>query len=286
MSKPSFLTENIEFMNLRPCDLCGSTDAAKLPQADKYGSGGVYVCMGCGFVHVKERRSSEEIAASWDAIYGAGYTAMWPAVFARLNYVTEWYAQAYGWEGKSVLEIGAGEGRFLEMVRDRGAHPVAIEPSAKNCQTLRSKDIFAHHGTAEQCGTVGTFDVVAILWTLENCQDCIRMLKIARDNLARDGVLLIATGSRVLTPFKKPLSAYFGKNPPDMHCFRWSPASLANAMKKTRFFVSSLNQYHESEWLVMTGRPAMSEHHDDLVSRGDDWRAVLNHFAEWERAFP
>lgn len=271
---------------LRACDLCGAQDAVKLPQAETFGSGGVYVCMDCGFVHVKERRSSEEIAASWDDIYGEGYTAAWPAVFARLSYVTEWYAQAYGWAGKSVLEIGAGEGRFLEMVRDRGAHPVGLDPSPANCRKLRSKDIFAHHGTIETCGTVGTFDVVAILWTLENCQDCVRMLEIARDNLAIDGVLLVATGSRILTPFKKPLKTYFSKNPPDTHCFRWSPASLGNAMKKARFYVSSVNQYHESEWLVMTGRPAMSDGHDPSVTRGDQWQDVLRHFAEWQRLFP
>jgi SAM-dependent methyltransferase len=268
-----------------PCDLCGSQDAAKLPQAETFGSGGVYVCMGCGFVHVKERRSSEEIAKSWDDIYGDGYTAMWPAVFARLNYVTEWYSQAYGWEGKSVLEIGAGEGRFLEMVRERGAHPVGIDPSARNCQILRSKDIFAHHGTAEHCGTVGQFDVVAILWTLENCQDCIRMLQIARDNLAVGGHVLVATGSRILVPFKKPLHTYFGKNPPDTHCFRWSASSLASAMRKAGYTPERVNDHMQCDWMIMAGvRLPMPT--GGLLYPRDDWRDVLDYFAEWERIFP
>lgn len=268
---------------LMPCDLCGSHDAAKLPQAERFGSGGVYVCMGCGFVHVKQRRSSEEIAASWDAIYGEGYTAMWPAVFARLSYVTEWYEQSYGWAGKSVLEIGAGEGRFLEMVRDRGAHPVGLDPSAANCAKIRAKDIFAHHGTAEQCGTVGTFDVVAILWTLENCQDCIRMLEIARDNLADGGHVLVATGSRILVPFKKPLSSYFSQNPADTHCFRWSRTTLLNAMVIANLDPIQVNDDVHCDWLVEVATK------QSIATKGlavDDWRAVLAYFAEWEGCWP
>jgi len=277
---PAYVTEPV----LSPCDLCGSQSAAKLPQAEKFGSGGVYVCMGCGFVHVKERRSSEEIGAAWDQIYGGGYTAMWPAVFARLNYVTEWYQQTYGWEGKSVLEIGAGEGRFLEMVRDRGAHPVGLDPSAKNCATLRAKDIFAHHGTIEQCGQVGTFDVVAILWTLENCQDCIEMLRLARENLAEGGHVLVATGSRILVPFKKPLHTYFGKNPPDTHCFRWSAITLVKALALSGFHNPTFNDYAQSDWMVVS---AEKQHHNaGAIPAKDDWREVLAHFAEWERLFP
>ena len=60
-----------------PCDLCGVTEAHILPQAKTYGSGGVYVCAGCGFVHVKERRPPAEVAAAWDDIYGEGYTSAW-----------------------------------------------------------------------------------------------------------------------------------------------------------------------------------------------------------------
>ena len=155
-----------------PCDLCGSESRHEIAEATKYGSGGVYVCGDCGFVYVPWRRDADEIAKSWETIYAnGGYTANWPMVEARLTYVAEWYGQLYGWDGKSVLEIGAGEGHFLELVRQRGAHPVGLEPSAAGCKEMRIKDIFAHHGTVEQCGQVGTFDVVAILWTLENCQD-------------------------------------------------------------------------------------------------------------------
>lgn len=260
------------------CDICGSQEAAALPQADKYGSGGVFVCSCCGFVHVKERRTSDEIAKSWDDIYGEGYTSEWPGVHARLHYVAEWFEQCGGWEGKSVLEIGAGEGKFLEIVKGYGAHPVGLDPFDQNCIRMRSKDIFAHHGTIEQLGVVGTFDVVAILWTLENCQDCVRMLTEAKRNLASDGRLLVATGSRILVPFKKPIYRYFSRNPADTHCFRFSVNSLENAMNKTGFDAVVFNDYMQSDWLVALGAPGGRNR---LLK--DEPENVLAFFDAWEK---
>ena len=263
-----------------PCDICSSWEAMPVEQSFKYGSGGVYVCRGCGFVYVRNRRSFEEIANSWDEIYGEGYTSNWPAVHARLHYVAEWFEQTNGWDGKSVLEIGAGEGKFLDLVRGYGAHPVGIEPSAENCQKIRQKDIMAHHGTIEKCGTVGTFDVVAILWTLENCQDCIGMLKLAHKNLAADGILLVATGSRIMVPFKKPIETYFSHNPPDTHCFRFSAISLANAVSRAGFGNQmTFNEYSQSDWMILTTTKGPTV----PAIRKENPEHVLRFFDDWER---
>ena len=269
---------------LTPCDICGATEAHELPEATVYGSGGVCVCGSCGFVHVKQRRTADEIAKSWEDIYrGKGYTSKWPAVEARLTYVAEWFGWHFGWSGKSVLEIGAGEGRFLELVRDRGAHPVALEPTAGACQQLRAKDIFAHHGTIEKCGKVGTFDVVVIAWTLENCADCVGMLKAARSMLAPDGHVLVATGSRILVPYKKPISTYFSKNPPDTHCFRFSANTLERALNVSGLGLVNVNDYRQSDWLVMVSKAESGLENSSVRDRPSD---VLNFFRDWARAFP
>lgn len=280
---PASLAEDRPWIS---CDLCGSQAHYQLPEAETYGSGGVVVCGGCGFVYVPVRRSAAEIAASWEEIYkSGGYTSRWPMVEARLTYVAEWYGQLYGWNGKSVLEIGAGEGRFLELVRGRGAYPVGLEPSAAGCQLLRSKDIMAHHGTIERCGKVGSFDVVAILWTLENCQDCIGMLKAARENLAPGGHVLIATGSRILVPFKKRLSTYFSKNPPDCHAFRFSAETLGRALRKAGLHGGAVNDFSQCDWLVRTAEIAPPDL-DDSYYGPDDPADILDFFKRWAREWP
>ena len=70
------------------------------------------------------------------------------------------------------------------------------------------------------------FDIVTLNWTLENTGDCMDVLERARKLLNPDGHICVATGSRILVPFKKPLSTYFSDNPADLHCFRWSANSL------------------------------------------------------------
>lgn len=268
-----------------PCDLCGSKESTPLPQAAKYGSGGVVICNGCGFVFVPVRRPLPEILADWDKIYADGtYSADWPAVKARLTYVAEFYEEQHGWKGKSVLEIGAGQGRFLKMVRDRGGHPVGLEPSLKNCQDMRRDEIFAHHGDAEKLGTVGSFDVVAILWTLENCIDCVAMLRAAHDNLRVGGHLIVATGSRILVPFKKRLSHYFSNTPADTHCYRFSKNSLRWAIGVAGICNMKFNDYQNLDWMVVVAEK------DDQPLPGlrilYDEASPLDYFNEWEKMFP
>lgn len=268
------------------CDLCGEPCGYLIPESVQFGSGGVYTCLSCGFVHVKERRTSEEIAKSWDTIFGEGYTSRWPAVEARLQYVATLYDQKRGWKGKHVLEIGAGEGRFLDIVRGMGAaHCAAIEPYDKNAEKIAASGHTVWCGTAEQAPVGHSyFDVVVILWTLENCQDCLKMLEIARRFLVHGGSLIVATGSRILVPFKKPLSTYFSTNAPDTHSFRFSAKSLSRALQKAGFNHIEFNDYQQCDWLVAEAQ--VRKHVEQTYESTDDPQDVLGFFDAWAKLFP
>ena len=262
------------------CDLCGSTSNTPLPQDDR-----IAVCQGCGFVHVRERRSSEEIAAAWGAVYGEAYNPEWPGVKARLYYVAEWLDQHYGLAGKTLLDIGAGRGQFMHFAAAKGAYPVGLEPSAANCQHIRSLGLPANHGSIESVAYMGQYDFVTILWTLENCGDCLAMLRWAKEQLAPGGRVVVATGSRILVPFKKALSSYLNpKLPADLHCFRWTPETLCLAFQHVELGIELVNDYRERDELVVVARVdpvslvALANFNlPDLV---------LAHFAEWGRLFP
>lgn len=268
------------------CDLCGWKEWHQIPEAAQFGSGGVVVCANCGFVYVPMRRSSEEIAASWGQIFGEGYTSRWPAVEARLQYVATLFDQHHRWRGKHVLEIGAGEGRFLDIARDLGAtHCAGIEPFRANAERIRESGHTVFEGTAEQAPVGHSyFDVVVLCWTLENVQDCIRTLEIARRFLCQGGSLIVATGSRILVPFKKPLSAYFSKNAADTHCFRFSARSLSRALQKSGFNHITYNDYMQCDWLVAEAQ--VRKHVEEVYESTDDPQDVLGFFDAWGRLFP
>ena len=261
------------------CDLCGSSSRLPLPQDPR-----IAVCVRCGFVYVPERRTAEEVAQAWDDIYKQEqYSPRWPAVRARLFYAAEWVEQTIGLEGRSVLDIGAGDGFFLQQCRMRGAHPVGLDPSPHNARHIRALDMTCHEGSIEKIGPCGQYDIVTVLWTLENTTDCLAMLRYARERLLPGGHVVVATGSRILVPFKKPLSSYLNPNiPADMHCFRWSEATLRIAMLRIGINPIARNQYLECDWLVTAGQAF-----DGVGGGGNDSSAaVLQHFADWARMWP
>lgn len=271
-----------------PCDLCGRTEAFEVPHARDYTGGQpIHICQHCGFVYVKARRSAQAIADEWsDSIFGSGYTAAIPAVKARQVFVAEFLRQTLGLKGKRVCDIGAGEGQFLAIVRQPPyeAQPFGIEPSKQNCELLGRMGIPAFQGTIEDYAAKRLredqkFDVVTIMWTLENCHSCRDMLAAAHSMLREGGHVVVATGSRILVPFKKPLHDYFGKHAADTHAFRFSANTLRGILAVSGFEVEHLNRYIDQDWLAAVARRV--ERGTKVPWQGDDPLKVYNFFERW-----
>jgi 2-polyprenyl-3-methyl-5-hydroxy-6-metoxy-1,4-benzoquinol methylase len=271
-----------------PCDACGSQRAEEIPSAAQYTGGWpLHVCSDCGFVYVRARRSAQAIADSWsNELYETHYTARIPAVVARQSFVAEFAHQALDLKGKRVCDIGAGEGYYLDRLRDKpyGAEVFGVEPSAANGRLMEQAGIAHFVGTIEAYRAVpdvplGSFDVAMVLWTLENCQSCRTMLDAAWDLLAPGGALVVATGSRILVPFKKPLHYYLGPGDQDTHCFRFSRNSLAAVLANSYFAVERVNRDIDSDVLCVVARKV--ERGAAIERRKDDPAAVLDFFARW-----
>ncbi|MFC1673823.1 class I SAM-dependent methyltransferase [Pseudomonadota bacterium] len=271
------------------CDLCGSSDAEPIEVSRKYLSNNevIHVCKDCGFVYVRNRRSIDRIAEAWSKeIYQKGYTARIPAVVARQTYVAEFIDSSIGLKGKSVCDIGGGEGQFLDIIRgdQYGAEVFGIEPSEQNCKLMSDAGIDNFEGTIEDyiaSGTDKKFDIVTVMWTLENTQDCRGMIGAAHDLLKDGGHLLIATGSRIMVPFKKPLHLYISKNPADTHCFRVSANTLQGLMAVSGFKMAHVNRYIDTDYLTMIGQK--SDKSQSIDWQGDDWSKVVDFFNRWDK---
>jgi 2-polyprenyl-3-methyl-5-hydroxy-6-metoxy-1,4-benzoquinol methylase len=268
------------------CDLCGSSDAAEISEARFYTDGvPLHACRDCGFVYIRRRRSAQAIADSWsDDLYGSHYTAALPAVQARQTFVAAFIDSTIGLAGKRVCDIGAGEGLFLDMIRapKYGASVFGVEPSAANGRLMDEMEIANFVGTVEayqESRPSERFDLVTIIWTLENCQSCQTMLDAARDLLTPDGHLVVATGSRILVPFKKPLQYYLGSGEQDTHCFRFSRNSLTRALANSGFAAVESNRDIDNDILCMVGQKVARDR--DLPKPRDDWRAVTDFFTRW-----
>lgn len=272
------------------CDLCSADAPIEIACAREYtGNQPIHVCGACGFVYVRARRSAAEIARTWsDEIFGAGYTAIRnPAVMARQTFVAEFLASRIDVAGKTVCDIGAGEGGFLAyMKRHHGIVPFGVEPSARNCARLAALGIPSFPGTIEafaaspQAASLRP-DVVTIIWTLENCLSCLAMLRAAAGMLAEGGHVVVATGSRILVPFKKPLFMYFSTQPADCHCFRFSANALHTALALAGFRPVATNRYLDSDILCVLAEKAPASAAVPL--KKDDPLEVLDFFERWHQ---
>jgi len=268
-----------------PCDLCGSDDCAEIEVARHYmGDGRLHVCKECGFVYVRQRRSAQAIADEWsDELYKTSYTARIPAIVARQTFVAEFIHSEIGLHGKSVCDVGAGEGLFLDMIREKrfGANVFGIEPSAANGKLMEGFGIEHFVGTIEDYAASenqAKFDIATIMWTLENCQSCLGMLRSTADLLKDGGHVVVSTGSRILVPFKKPLHYYLGPNGADTHAFRFSFNALARALAHSGFEVVAKNRFIDNDILAVIARKTDNPP-TDLPT--DDWQNVVGFFERW-----
>ena len=276
------------------CDVCGSGSYSEIHITASYlGGQPLCVCNDCGFIYVRHRRDPERIAEIWsEIIYKSDYIPKTPAYVARHTYVAEYLSSQLKLKGERLIDIGAGDGQFLNIISksDYGGIPFGVEPSLANCQRMTSIGIDSYCGTIESYiedpeNTVPKFEIVSLLWTLENSASCRSIIDSARNVLVDGGHIIIATGSRILVPFKKPLYDYLGlykgTSTPDLHSFRFSANSLQNLLESSGFDITSVNRYIDTDHLVIiaknTGRSGFSR------TRSDDPQKIIDFFERWDR---
>jgi len=273
-----------------PCDLCGATDALELSGLRRYTAGQrIHVCTRCGLVYVKRRRPPREVATYWsEQVFGGHYTARIPAMKARQVFVAETIDVALVLRGKRVCDIGTGEGQFLEIIRspEYGAEAFGTEASAAHSAALARAGLRHFLGTAEElvAGSAATeyrADIVTLMWTLECSASCRNLLDAAFRLLDDGGHIVVATGSRILVPFKKPLHYYLNAEPLDIHPVRFSANTLHGILAVSGFEVVATNRFIDHDVLCVIARKR--EAGADIPWKGDDPTAVMEFFARWDR---
>ncbi len=96
--------------------------------------------------------------------------------------------------GRRVLEIGAGRGYLLRLLRELGAEVLGIEPGASNRPHWDRHNVPVIVGMfpRDLPPDAGRFDVVIAYGVLEHVADPVAMLRQAWDRLTEGGVLCIA----------------------------------------------------------------------------------------------
>lgn len=285
-----FSKNGMDFYKEYNCDLCGSTNAVEIPHVRDYTNGQViHICRKCGLIYVKCRRSSDRVAEVWsNELFAKRYTSKSPLMFARHNYVAEFIDQSLGLKNKKVCDVGAGEGQFLKIIKNNyKVRTFGIEPSRNNCRLMKKENLKAFNGTLqnfieERNHKKNLFDIVTMLWSIENSTSPKELLLGARKIMRDNGYLVIATGSRILVPFSKPLYLYLSTNPADTHPVRFSVNTLIAFLETCGFRAVRINPFLNDNLLlcVIAKKEKLPV---DVRVKGNNFRKVKDFFERWHK---
>ncbi len=248
------LTDNPYFASA--CYVCGSRNIQYRFMVHEHS---LFQCAGCDFMFLNPQPSDEFL----NSVYTSNYFLMgdddlsncrrsdMKRATARL-YV-EQLIRYYGKKEGSLLEIGCGNGDFLQVAKQAGFAVRGIEVSESATSIANAK----LGGESVSCGNIedmalpeGFFDVCALFDVLEHVRNPIRFLKQIHKLLAPDGVLFLVTPSLNSWSARLMKSNWMEFKPEHLHYF--NRETVQNALCGSGFheiYISPNYKYLQLEYI-------------------------------------
>ena len=138
-----------------------------------------------------------------------------------------------------VLDLGCGEGRFLESLGTRAGRTAGVDHHGPAIARLVERGGEGYESTFEAFATshADSFDVVTSFHTLEHVADPLQMLRSAATCLRSGGTLFVSVPNRerAWREEGEPMDR------PPHHVTRWGPEQIATAADRAGLRVGSLS---------------------------------------------
>jgi hypothetical protein len=215
------------------------------------------------------------------------YNAFLPFATARLFYVFRSIIDFFKLTTDSKLTIAdfaTGQGVLLNIIKNfsKNLNLVGTEHSGDLVELL-SNSGFNIQSTPVTSKMPSLFeaDIGIINWTLSCCADPYDFLLGVRNNLSDSGYVVVAESSRIMVPYKKPLSYLLNPtHPTNIHPFYFSKNSLAALLQSCGFEVRYTNRFFDSDVLLIIAQKSSMPNQDKklLVDSAED---VINFFNKY-----
>lgn len=208
-------------------------------------------CASCGLEFVNPRLSFEELAAN---VYSDNYLpkrddANWRSIEAEETFSQQLAnIERLAGGAKAILDIGCGNGAFLDMAREKGWQIAGVDIRLSDDARGLGCPLWAGRLREIDFGAK-TFDVVRLNHVLEHTQDPLAELTICRTLLNPDGILFISVPNIAgLSPRLKSLQSrmhlksHRWRHYAAMHhLFFFSPDTLKQLVRRAGFSVVEWN---------------------------------------------
>ncbi len=100
--------------------------------------------------------------------------------------------EATGTPGRRLLDLGCGNGAFMDLAVQRGWTAAGVEASAEMVQNARDRGQDVRCADVDQWTADGAYDLVRLWFVLEHIREPGRLLREATRSLAPRGLLVVA----------------------------------------------------------------------------------------------
>ncbi len=229
-----------ELETLATCPVCAAPEHELKFPVD------VRRCRRCQALFRSPRPTQAAIKASYDRGFNyerwqheeAGREAMWET---RLRLIQRQHP------GKRLLDIGTGDGRFLETAARHGFSVDATELSDTGIQYAATRGFAVRKGQVTEIDFGGRqYDVITVWHVLEHVPNPLEVIRCCRGLLAPGGVLVVAVPNEDAHLYKIPFRKLLGRpakvNPlgsipygGEIHLTHFQPATLKRLMRSENF---------------------------------------------------
>lgn len=137
--------------------------------------------------------------------------------------------------GMSLLDVGCGNGDFLDIARRAGWRVMGVEPDPVAVEVARSRGLDVRLGTIEAlAGMTRAFDVITLSHVIEHVHDPLSLLMRCRMLLRPNGWIWIDTPNLDSFGHRRYGAAWRGLEPP-RHLVLFTIGSLTQALRQAGF---------------------------------------------------
>lgn len=281
-------------MENKVCDICGSKNVKLL--WEQIGDGTCVtvkdsvgrpihhkdvMCMDCGLIYKNPSFTRPELARFYKEEYTSLYRPSWEKSISKELITHTLYTSvlAIDWlkarmllKGKTVLEIGSGDGIFARCMSAEGAlvTPIDLDPRAVEiARKLHGIDTL-QADFMDGNGINGKFDIVCLRNTIEHMYSPREALLAASSYLQDDGIILIEVPSAAMPYPAIPVGAFLSA----AHNYTFLPETITLLAQKCGLAVRDLQfAGHNSCMLIILNK---DKEHQTIPNQAEEIYTFLN----------
>ena len=251
------------------CALCGGDDAGleaagfDFEYATAANEFRFVRCRRCDHVYLNPRPQSRDLGVIYPSTYYAyGHAAPNPIVAPLRRFwergKVKLYRELVGEGPRRILDVGSGDGRFLEILRDAGAREwrlEGVEIDAAAAEACRAKGFPTHVGRVEEFRDPdGGFDAVVMLQLIEHVDDPVAICRRVFELLRPGGHFIVETPNLAGLDYQAFRGRCWGHYHFPRHWNLFSTAALERMLRERGFEIA------RTESLISTSAWTISLH--------------------------